>query len=156
MITSGGRKLVKARAGLSLLEVVLAMAIFGGALVMISQLNNIGRLAAARARDMTTAQIYCERTIAELAVGSLTPDPVADAPLPDEEGWLYSIETGAASQPGLIAVQVTVRQDEKLFVRPVNYALVRWIADPGTETAETTEAGEAATSSNSTSAAGGS
>lgn len=135
--------------GLSLLEVVLAMAILGGALVMIGQLNNLGRMAASRARDMTTAQIYCEKMIAEITIGSVSPDPVSDSPLPDEDGWFYSIETGAASQPGLMAVRVIVRQDEKQFARPVNYSLVRWIVEPDSETAE-------ASSAESTSAAGGS
>lgn len=141
--------------GLSLLEVVLALAIFGGALVTIGQLNNLGRMAATRARDMTTAQIYCEEMIGQITIGSLPPDPVSDSPLPQEDGWYYSIETGSASQPGLIAVRVVVRQDEKMFARPVNYSLVRWIPEGSTEVAEESDSTSSSTGSSS-SAAGGS
>ncbi|MBW8884274.1 MAG: prepilin-type N-terminal cleavage/methylation domain-containing protein, partial [Planctomycetia bacterium] len=46
--------------GLSLMEVILAIAILGGALAMIGQLIRIGSRSAAEARDLTMSQLYAE------------------------------------------------------------------------------------------------
>src|SRR5262245_45353897 len=46
--------------GLSLMEVILAIAILGGALVTIRQLIRIGARSAAQARDLTMSQLYAE------------------------------------------------------------------------------------------------
>ena len=57
------------RTGLSLLEVMLALAILGGALAAIGELMRIGARNAEKARDLTTAQMICESTMAEIQLG---------------------------------------------------------------------------------------
>ena len=53
------------RRGLSLLEVMLAIAILGGSIAVIGELIRVGTISAAKTRDLTTAQILCESTLAE-------------------------------------------------------------------------------------------
>ena len=56
--------------GLSLLEVILAIAILGGSLATIGQLIRIGARNAAEARDLTMAQLYAESQMNRLSSGA--------------------------------------------------------------------------------------
>jgi hypothetical protein len=69
---------------LSLLEVILAIAILGGSLAVIGQLINIGARNAISARDLTTAQLYCESKLAEVSAGIELPEPTTASPLLDD------------------------------------------------------------------------
>ena len=55
------------RKGLTLLEVLLALAILGGALAVIGELSRIAARNAEQARDLSTAQRLCENKMAEIA-----------------------------------------------------------------------------------------
>ena len=147
-----------ARRGLTLLEVMLALAILAGALAAINELSGMGSRSASRARDLTEAALICESKLAEITSGVYEPEPLANVPVEPDSPWLLSVElqsvgmVGAANIEGLAAVRVTVRQDPLRFPWPVEFSLVRWIADPGLELPEETAAepeastaGEAAT-----------
>lgn len=118
------------RRGLSLLEVILAIAILGGALATIGELVRIGARNAAIARDLTTAQIYCETKMSEVAAGAVDLSLSGSEPLDEAGEWLCAIETAALDQQQLIAVTVTVSQDPDQFPRPVSFTLTRWMIDP--------------------------
>ena len=55
---------------------------------------------------------------------------------PRQPDWLYSIEVYAVDEEGLVEVRVRVVQDLEPRKRPVEFALVRWIVDPGVELSE--------------------
>src|SRR5687767_4481064 len=76
------------RHGLSLLEVILSIAILGGALATIGELVRIGARNAAIARDLTTAQIYCETKMSEAAVGAVDLSSSSTEPLDEAGEWL--------------------------------------------------------------------
>lgn len=124
------------RQGLSLLEVMLALAILGGAIAVVGELMRFGMRNAEAARDLSTAQVFCEAKINEIAAGLLPPQPIADVPIEeianlDAAGlWLYSVDVQQVDQQGLIAVKVTVFQDPSVKMRPVDFSLVRWMIDP--------------------------
>ena len=118
--------------GFSLLEVILALAILTGAIAVLGEIARSALRNAQAARDVTRAQLLCEGILNEIAAGLIPCDPVYDAPcaqLFDERdrGWLYSIENMALDEDGLIAVQVTVRQDLPATHQPVQVTLVRWM-----------------------------
>jgi general secretion pathway protein I len=118
--------------GFSLLEVILALAILTGAIAVLGEIARSALRNAQAARDITRAQLLCEGILNEIAAGLIPCDPVLDAPcaqLFDERdrGWLYSIENMALDEDGLIAVQVTVRQDLPATHQPVQVTLVRWM-----------------------------
>ena len=63
------------RPGLTLLEIVLSLAIFFGALAILSQLSWNGARAAVQARLKTQAIIRCEAKLAEVLAGAETLSP---------------------------------------------------------------------------------
>jgi type II secretory pathway pseudopilin PulG len=118
------------RCGLTLLEVILSIAILGGALAVIGELIRIGSRSAANARDLTTAQLYCESKLNSLAAGIDEPTSVSAAPLDDSGEWIYFVEPQDADEAGMIAVRVTVMQSPDQVAQPVSFSLSRWILDP--------------------------
>lgn len=120
------------RRALSLLEVILAIAILGGAMIAIGELLRIGSRSSMSARELTTAQLHCESKLAEIAAGLLPAETAGPTPLEVDEDWRYSIEAAPTNQDGLLAVRVTVEQDLPPTSRPISFSLTRWIQDPNT------------------------
>jgi hypothetical protein len=118
------------RSGLSLLEVILSIAILGGALAVIGELVRIGARNAAMARDLTTAQLFAESKMNEVAAGVADFSATESEPLDEEGDWVCAVTSTEANQQQLMAVTVTVGQNPDTFARPVSYALTRWIIDP--------------------------
>jgi general secretion pathway protein I len=118
------------RRGFSLLEVLLATAILAGSLVVLSQLAALGRTHAAAAGDEAEAVRIGRSVTSAILAGLLPVAPVHEQSVDEEPGWLYSVEVEPAGRPGLVAIRVTVRQDEAESSRPVAFSLVRWIRDP--------------------------
>lgn len=140
------------RSGLTLMEVMLAIAIFGLALVAIGELIRIGSLSAAAARDLTEGQRLCNNVMAEVGAGIIPPESASETPIEGSEDWLYTIESAPLEeQEGMLRISVTVEQDKSLFVRPARFTLVRWMTDPAA-----TEAAQAATAAAAESTATGS
>lgn len=115
------------RRGLSLMEVILAMAILGVALAVIGELLRMGFRSSAQARDGAVAQMLAQSKMAEIASGVVPPDPIAATPFEFYPGWYYSIDVQPTEQEGLLTVQVLIEQESD---RPVNFGLTRWLPDP--------------------------
>jgi len=96
------------RKGLSLLEVMLAIVILGGALVMIGQLIRIGNRSAQNAQLISQAQILCDAKLAEISAGVLPLESVNESPIDEAPEWAYSVEVSNATQVGLLSVTVNV------------------------------------------------
>jgi len=122
------------RLGLSLMEVILALAIFGVSVAAIGELLRLGTRAASRTRDLTTAQLLCESKMAELAAGILPLQSTSLATIEENPDWIYSVEMLQVEQEGLVSVFVTVQQTEDT-IQPVSYSLVSWMVDPGLDVA---------------------
>ena len=123
--------------GLSLLEVMLALAILGGALAAIGELMRIGARNAEIARDLTTAQLICESTMAEVQLGFLPLQTVGPVPVSDlqyQQEWLYTITVQPLDQQGLTSIVVRIEQSSEVFSRPVSFTVTRWMIDPSVAT----------------------
>jgi prepilin-type N-terminal cleavage/methylation domain-containing protein len=129
------------RRGLSLLEVILAIAIFGVSLSSIGELVRLGSRSAAAARDLSDGQRLCSNLMNEIAAGVVPPTAVSQPACPDDATWLYSVTADTTDVSGLLAVTVTVQQDAQFYSRPHSVTLVRWVADPAALETETTEEG---------------
>src|SRR3954470_11043709 len=116
--------------GLSLMEVILATAILGGALATIGQLIQLGARRAAAARDLTMAQLYAESEMNRLSSGIDVLDTVKDEKYDTEGLYNYSVDAMTASLTGLMEVTVTMKQAPGTAIHPVSYSLTRWIVDP--------------------------
>lgn len=141
-----------ARTGFSLLEIILALAILGGAMVVLGEVVRNGMENARIARDLTDAQLFCESKMAELQAGFLTTDAVSDMPIEpmadsilesdtdsSEIEWLYSIDSEVIDDQGLVQVYVSVYQDPATVKKPVTFTITRMILDESMITTETTE-----------------
>ncbi len=133
---TGYRKSIRrsaARAGLSLLEVILAIAILGGSIAVIGELIRLGARQAEEARELTIAQLLCESKLEEIAAGVIAPEPVGDVPFDLDPRWSYSIEVGSLDNPDLLQVTVMAQQVDGSREIPLYYSLTRWILDPNLE-----------------------
>ena len=134
------------KAGFSLLEVILALAILAGAIAMLGEASRLALRNAAVAKDMARAQLLCETKLSEIVAGITTLEPVQGAAFdtvadPDEPAWLYSIETEPTDEDGLISVRVTVTRDMPPEERPIRFSVVRWFPDPSASSNEDTTSG---------------
>lgn len=120
------------RRGLSLLEVMLALAILGGSLTAIGMLVRLGSRAAVEARELTNAQLLCESKLAEITAGLLPLEPGGpwNFDLPEQADWVYFVDVEPLPTPGMVAVTVTVAQDSGNTQLPRFFSLVRWMQDP--------------------------
>ncbi|TWU47200.1 hypothetical protein Poly51_49980 [Rubripirellula tenax] len=135
------------RRGFSLLEILLALAILGGALAMLSQIAETGTSAAREARDLSVARLMCQSKLSETlldAASGITPQTIITAPLPSFDSgsmttFNYSIEVQPASLDGLLSLRVTVVAENPNGGSPLaTFVLTRWLVDPalGLEAAE--------------------
>ena len=116
------------RSGFSLLEVLLATSILVGCLGVLFELAAMGRHQAEEAQQLTAAQALCETKLNEILAGLQTPDPVEDQPLEGSSGWQYSVASEPLPQPGLLRLQVTVKETAE-DRKPREFTLVQWIPD---------------------------
>lgn len=159
----------KARAGFSLLEAILALAILTSAIAVLGELVRMGSQHAALARDLTQAQFLAESTMNEIAagmrgaVGAVGEAPIDPTLAGGDASWVYSVAATSAQLPGLVAVQVTVRKNQPSAKRPASYTLTRWMKDPSItlipadllETESETSAASSTSGSSGASGAGG-
>lgn len=138
------------RRGFSLLEILLALAILGGSLAMLSRIVETGTSAAREARDLSHARILCQTKLSELlldSISGMTPQSVPLGPLESFDSqsnttFLYSIDVQPAPLDGLLAIRVLVEAQDPNGGPPLaRYALTRWMVDPalGLEEAEAEE-----------------
>ena len=115
------------RRGMSLMEVLLALAIFLGSLAVLGELVRLGTRNAIQARERAEAERLCATKLTELATGMEEAVPVAERPLDESGDWLYSVEREATTVPELFSLRVTVRQNLPEEKRPVDLGLVQWV-----------------------------
>jgi general secretion pathway protein I len=127
------RRRVHHCAGLSLLEVILAIAILSGCIAVIGELIRLGARQAEEARELTIAQLLCESKLEEIAAGVIAPEAVGDVPFELDPRWSYSIEVGSLDTPDLLQVTVMAQQVDGSREIPLSYTLTRWILDPSLE-----------------------
>ena len=135
------------RYGLTLLEILIAIVIFGGVVAILGEVGRSALRSAAFARDTTQAELICESLMGMLLAGIIPLEVQTDTPLetyhpdypdtnaisPDTRGeplWYYSIDLFSTEEDGLLEVVVTVRQNRPNEQRPITCQLLRWMIDP--------------------------
>jgi general secretion pathway protein I len=124
------RRRRRRRSGLSLLEVILSIAILGGAMVVIGHLFNLGYRSALQVRIRSDANLLCDSKMAELAAGVLPAKSTGNQQIPESPGWNYSIDMQPSQQPGLLIATVTVEQNAEVSATPTSMSIVRFLPDP--------------------------
>jgi general secretion pathway protein I len=124
------------RKAFSMLEILLALAILGGALAVLSQIVGTGIDSASSARDLALARLICQAKLAETLLSSATPVTVPSTPTtsPDSTSntpFVYAIDVVPASLDGILAIRVSVEAQDLDGGPPLaTYSLTRWMVDP--------------------------
>ena len=114
------------RSGLTLLEIVLALAIFFGSLAALSQLAWNGTRAAVQARLQTQATIRCEAKLNEVLAGAEPMQAVSNTPFSDDAGWTWSQQVTPSSHPELVQIDLTVSHRGTSRLASIDVTLRRW------------------------------
>jgi type II secretory pathway pseudopilin PulG len=142
------------RYGTTILEVLLALLILGGAIAILGELSRNSFRNARDAQNMTQAELLAESILAKVRIGIIEMESAFDVPVTNAvngndtiadtnavtEGslsgilWLYTLEITNLDDDGLVELAVTVRQNLPEEQQPVTCRLVRWFAiEPETE-----------------------
>jgi general secretion pathway protein I len=119
------------RAGLTLLEIILALALFFGALAALSQMTWNASRAAVQARLKTQAILRCEAKLAEILAGVEPLQMKSQQPFPDNSQWVYSVLVAETAYPNLLQIEVRVSHMGQAKLANVDFSLRRWMRDPG-------------------------
>jgi prepilin-type N-terminal cleavage/methylation domain-containing protein len=145
--------------GFTIIEILLALLILGGAAAVIGQISRSALQNAQMSRDLTQAELLAESILAKVQLGIIEMEAATDVPvnsrmsLNDDEIldtnavvqgslgdilWSYSLEVETVDDYGLVQLAVTVRQNLPVEQQPAVCRLVRWFAlEPEEETAAT-------------------
>lgn len=102
---------IRARPGLTLLEVVIALAIFLFSLVAITQLLTLSGERALLANLRAHAALLCQSKLAEVVSGVQPLQSAGYAAFTDDPDWQWRMECNEGDVPGLWNVQVWVKKD---------------------------------------------
>lgn len=153
------------RQGMSLLEVVLALAILAMSAAILAQVSRTATDNGLLAHRLSTAQILAESKMAEVVTGAIALQggtgwtPITD-PVPNGT-WYYQIEMMAATRKDMVGVRLAVTDEPGMQENRELFFIVRWMIDPslGLDTMPTTPTGAAggtgATGGAASGAAGG-
>lgn len=124
------------RHGLTLLEVLLSLGLFLGALAALSQLWYGGVRAAVQARLSTQAILRCESKLNEVVAGAVPLASTSDTPFDDDASWTWSLEVVSGTHHvDARSVVVTVKHPGQGGMSSNEYQLRRLIRDPQVWTA---------------------
>jgi general secretion pathway protein I len=139
------------RRGITLYEVVLALAIFSGSVAAISEGIATGTRAALQSRLQSQAILLCESKMGEIVSGALPPASAGPAPFtmePGLDGWTWLVAVRPSPRLGLMSVEVTVVCQRAGRTIDASFTLARYVRDL---TAFQTDATQAAATSSSSS-----
>ncbi len=125
-----------ATAGFSLLEMLLALAILGGSLGILSQIAMTGTDAAQEAEHLAQARLIAQSQLAILLASEQTPTVVPPTPVEAMDSgsvslYEYQVDVAAAPLTGMLALRVTVRALNPNGDTPLaTFSLTRWMIDP--------------------------
>jgi prepilin-type N-terminal cleavage/methylation domain-containing protein len=113
----------------TLLEVIIALAILGGALAVLGEVTQLANRNAFEARDETRAQSLAASILDQLLSGAIKMEAVQREALDvdDDVPWVYSVAIGGSSLTGIVPVEVLVEQDVQPNMNPVKFRLLRWM-----------------------------
>ena len=120
--------MARTRPGMSLMEVILALAIMLLALVAIARLVDVGLDRSLDARFQTRATLLAESKLAEVEAGAVPIQGGSAGTFEHDPDWDWSTESLPYGPPDLY--QVTVRVTRTATGRPFEVSLTQLIIDP--------------------------
>lgn len=124
-----------ARRGLTLLEVLLSLGLFLGALAALSQLWYGGVRASVQARLTTQAILRCESKLNEVIAGAVPLQTTGDTPFDDDSNWTWNLHVETGPHTDTLLATVTVSHPGQGGLSSSSHQLRRLIRDPQVWTA---------------------
>ena len=122
--------------GLTLLEVLLSLGLFLGALAALSQLWYGGVRASVQARLSTQAILRCESKLNEVVAGAVALQTTGDTPFDDDSTWSWNLQVETDPRfADVLQVTVTVSHPGQSGLSSSSHQLRRLIRDPQVWTA---------------------
>lgn len=118
------------RQGLTILEVLVAVAIFLMAVVVIGQLLQMAGERAMEVRFQSEAAQLCQSKLAELSAGAIPFESQGDTPLEEDESWLCSVEAEQGNVVGVWKVRVSMARTRPDGARAEYCSVSQLILDP--------------------------
>lgn len=120
------------RNGLTLLEVIISVAIFLGALTAILEGLAIGQRAELSARLQSEAVLRCEAKMGEIVCGASEAKSSQANPFEDDDigTWEWSVQVIEAGAAGLLQITVLVEHKPGGDAPNAAFTLVRYMRDP--------------------------
>jgi general secretion pathway protein I len=118
------------RRGLSLFEVIIALAIFMCSIAAIGQLVSSGVRAAVQARLQSQAVLRAETKMAEVVAGITGLHGGSSGTFTDDQTWSWSVAATQSQHEGLYLVEVTAAHAGMTTAAKQSYTLRRLIRDP--------------------------
>jgi type II secretory pathway pseudopilin PulG len=126
---------VDSRRGLTLLEVLLSLGLFLGALAALSQLWYGGVRASVQARLATQAILRCESKLNEVVAGAVPLQTTNDTPFEDDASWTWSLQVEVGPHADTLLVTVRTSHPGQSGLSSSDHQLRRVIRDPQVWTA---------------------
>lgn len=120
------------RRGITILEVLLSVAIFLGAMAAIGRLLLTGADSAIQAKLHTEAVLRCESKLAEAISGAVELSSVSETAFPDDvdPGWTWSMAVDSGPHADLLALEVTVTHESNAGFVDASFTLNSYVRDP--------------------------
>lgn len=125
--TSHGRR---SRQGITLLEVLIALAIFLGAFTVISQIMRTGAQASTQGQQENEIVLRAKSLMNEILAGSVEMSPVDQAPFDDSDAYVWSLSVSDGPVPDLFLIEVTVARRLQNGTIDMPFTLSRYMRDP--------------------------
>lgn len=122
-------------AGLSLLEVILALAILGVACTFMAQSMQLATSNALAAHRQAEAEIAAESILSQVIAGVIPMQPSASwIPVgisASTSNWSYMLSSVNCEVENMVGIQIDMRDEtEQDSARPSDFKVIRWIIDP--------------------------
>jgi general secretion pathway protein I len=118
------------RRGITLYEVVLALAIFAGSMAAISQTIMTGTRAALQSRLQSQAILLSESKMGEIIAGLVPPRSAGGSfAEPGLEGWTWNATVQPGPRAGIFSVEVTVARPSSGSGVDASFSLTRLVRD---------------------------
>ena len=128
--TFDSRRRPPSRRGITLFEVMIALAIFLGSLAAIGQIVDVGSVAASRGRLHSEAVLRCETKLAEVIAGIEPMTAVSGQMFEDDPEWSWTLTIADGPYSDLLELTVDVIHQRSNGTSNAEFSLTRLIRDP--------------------------
>jgi prepilin-type N-terminal cleavage/methylation domain-containing protein len=118
------------RNGITLLEVLIALAIFLGSFAIISQIMRTGAQASNQGQQQNEIVLRARSLMNEVLAGSVELEPVQEASFDDTDLYTWSMSISDGPIPDLFIVEVTVARRRQGGTGDMPFTLTRYMRDP--------------------------